>query len=239
MASPSELMDSKSLSSLRLSLLAGLVVFVPGCGATALPQARTLREVPKSAKTLPNVRSATSVDLGRQVARRDATVLVFWSPSCPCVGRYQKRLHTLRNDFATRNVGFFAIASNAGESVAYLREGAQGFSWPLLWDRHGHLAQSLGARSTPTVVILRRSGEVAFRGWIDNEHDTTHPARQAWTRTALNALLAGKLTAPHSTRVYGCAITRDPNAPKPVCGAPKRLQVRAIQRCGGHGGPGT
>ena len=149
-------------------------------------------------------------ELGALVKQHDATVLVWWSSSCPCVTRYQERVEALRDAFPADRVAFAAIASNADDDAAKARAAAaeQGLTLPLIMDPAGGLADHLGVRSTPSVVVLDRGGNVRFKGWIDNERTTEESGRIAYAEEAVRAVLDGKPVPHKASPVYGCRVTR-------------------------------
>lgn len=150
-------------------------------------------------------------------AGRDATVLIFWSAGCPCVRRYQARVDALLDAFPADRVRVIGVASNSGEPLAEVLAAAseRRVRIPIYRDEDGAVAGALGARSTPTVAVLDRGGEVRFLGWLDNERQPGEPGRQPWLERALDGLLAGRLDFAARTPVYGCAITRSLFGPKP------------------------
>jgi peroxiredoxin len=158
------------------------------------------------------------LDLARD---RDATVLVFWSPSCPCVRRYQARIDALLDRYPEARVRVLGVASNAGESLEESRRVAKerGVRIPILRDEGGEIARALGVRSTPTVVVLDRTGAVRFRGWIDNEREPGVDGREPWLERALDGLLAGRADFQTKTPTWGCTITRSlfDDTPRGAC----------------------
>jgi len=112
------------------------------------------------------------VTLWELVNGHDATVLVFWSSTCPCVRRYQERVDGLMDRYPADKVRVVGISSNAGESYEKALKTARerGVRIPIYRDDGGKLARFLGAKSTPTMVVLGSGGEVRFFGWLDNEH---------------------------------------------------------------------
>jgi hypothetical protein len=80
-------------------------------------------------------------------------------------------------------------------------------------DEGGLLARALGARSTPTVVLMRRDGEVLFTGWLDNEHQPQEPGREPWLERALAGFAAHTSFSSRSP-TWGCSITRSLSAPR-------------------------
>ncbi len=158
-------------------------------------------------------------DLAQTARTHSATVLIWWSSRCPCVGRYLDRIADLRDRYAPRGVALVFVASNADDDPATLARHAASAPLPLLHDPHGTLARRLGVVSTPTAVVLTPDGVVAFRGWIDNERLPGAPDRQPWLADALDATLAG---APpqRQTPAWGCMITRSLSEPTD-CGTQK------------------
>jgi len=165
------------------------------------------------------------VSLDELRAGRDATVLVFWSAGCPCVRRYQERVDALLDAYPRDRVQVVALVSNAGESLADdLRVAVErGVRVPIYRDEGGRVARFVGARSTPTVVVLDGKGEVRFLGWIDNERLPGTEGREPWLDRALAGVLAGRDDFRKKTPTYGCIITRSLSEPQtsPCCSAGK------------------
>ena len=141
---------------------------------------------------------------------RDATVLVFWSAGCPCVRRYQERVDALLETYPKDRVQVVALVSNAGETLAEGLKTAveRGVRVPIYRDEGGRVARAMGARSTPTVVVLDKKGDVRFLGWLDNERLPGVEGREPWLDIALTGVLAGRNDFKKKTPTYGCIITR-------------------------------
>ncbi|MDP1829575.1 MAG: redoxin domain-containing protein [Archangium sp.] len=151
------------------------------------------------------------VSVTQLLSRADATVFVFWSAGCPCVRRYQARVDALAAEWSSRGVAVIEVSSNAGESLESLREAERLRSLvrPLWRDEGGLLARQLDARSTPTVVLLRRDGQVLYRGWLDNERQPGEAGREPWLELALQRFVApGGRPALAKSPTWGCTITR-------------------------------
>jgi hypothetical protein len=165
------------------------------------------------------------VSLDELRAGRDATVLVFWSAGCPCVRRYQGRVDALLDAYPADRVLVVALVSNAGESLADDLKTAveRGVRVPIYRDEGGRVARAVGARSTPTVVVLDRKGEVRFLGWLDNERLPGVDGREPWLEEALAGVLAGRNDFKTKTPTYGCVITRSLSEPQtsPCCSTEK------------------
>jgi hypothetical protein len=150
---------------------------------------------------------------------QEATVLVWWSTSCPCVRRYEGRIADVAARYPAERVLVRAVSSNADDDAAEVARVAaeRGFSVPVLQDPGGRLAQALGVKTTPTVVVLDRTGAVRYRGWIDNERLPGEPDRSAWLDDALAGLLAGRTDFETRSPTWGCPITRSLGEQVPEC----------------------
>ena len=139
-----------------------------------------------------------------------ATVLIFWSANCPCVRRYQDRVETLLGQYQAKGVAAFGVSSNADETFAEVKHvaGARGIHLPIMRDEDGLLAQALGVRSTPTVVLLDERGRARFVGWFDNERTPGEPDREPWVELALQGVLENRSDFATRSPVYGCTIAR-------------------------------
>lgn len=159
---------------------------------------------------LSNCQSFVSGNIKPVIPLSKATVLIWWSTSCPCVLRFQSRMHDLQKDYASRSVAVFAVASNADDSFEDIQKVVKerGFKLPMLYDSQGVLAKEIGVYTTPTAVLLDQTGEVKFVGWIDNERLPGVPGRIPYLQNALDQLLDGKVIKTPRAPVYGCRITR-------------------------------
>jgi hypothetical protein len=102
------------------------------------------------------------------------------------------------------------ISSNAGESFADVLRAAKqrGVRIPIFRDESGQVAESVGAHTTPTAVVIDGSGRIRFRGWIDNERLPGDPDRQPWLDRAVVGVLEHRDDFAPQVPIYGCAITR-------------------------------
>ncbi len=146
--------------------------------------------------------------LSEIVSDHDATVLVWWASTCPCVKRYAARVEDLAARHGGERVALYYVASNADDDDEVVREADGRWPLPILRDDGGVLARHLGVISTPTVVVLDRMGQVRFQGWIDNERAPGDPDREAWLEETLGEVLAGAGDGLRRTPVWGCTVTR-------------------------------
>lgn len=176
-----------------------------GCAS----QSQSLRDVRSESLTLTSA-GGEVVPLEELWRGHTATVLVFWSSECPCVRRYQDRVDGLLDRYPTEHLKVVGIASNAGESFEEVLRAAKerGVRIPIFRDEGGRIAEWVGARSTPTAVVIDGTGQVRFRGWIDNERTPGESGREPWLERALAGLLEQRDDFASQVPTYGCTITR-------------------------------
>lgn len=148
-----------------------------------------------------------------------AVVFLFFGADCPISNRYLPEVARLFREYAGRGVVFYAVHSDPSVSPDEVKKHARDFNLPfaVLLDPAQTLARQTGATATPEAVVLSPSGELRYRGRIDDRMVDFGRQRQAPTREdlrqALDAILAGKPIPEPFTKAIGCAIpftaTRD------------------------------
>ena len=179
---------------------------IAGCAAAPA----TIVERPGRAPLSLTAIDGSPVKLDQLWRERKVTVLVFWSGGCPCVRRYQGRVDALLDQYPADSVRVVGVSSNAGESFEDVIRVAKErrVRMPIFRDEGGRVAQAVGARSTPTVVVIDGRGALRFRGWIDNERLPGNPEREPYLERAIRGVLEGRGDFAERSPIYGCAITR-------------------------------
>lgn len=89
-------------------------------------------------------------------------LLEFWATWCtPCVAQ-AKILEPLHRDFESRGVEFVAISLGEDATTVAAYVGRSPFPYEVLLDPQDKLSVSLGIYALPTVMIVDRSGRVAY-----------------------------------------------------------------------------
>jgi len=141
----------------------------------------------------------------------DYWVVTFVSSRCPCSAAHESRIKALAERYKKSKFAFLGVHANADETQEEARahfEKAR-FPFPVLSDRLGQWAHSLGALKTPHAYIINaRSGAIVYQGGVD---DSTHPDRASrfYLSEALEDLSDGKAPRVSQTRALGCQIKRD------------------------------
>ena len=148
-----------------------------------------------------------------------ATVVVFTANHCPYALAWHDRLESVGRDYAARGVSLVQINANdeqrypADSTAASAERVARGeFAGPYLRDLTQDVARTWGARKTPDVYVLDRTGTVVYHGAPDADHgDEAQNAN--WLRAALDDVLAGRPVARPETTPVGCTIKWSKGAP--------------------------
>jgi peroxiredoxin len=190
------------------------------CGMIALTTGLCLAEVeigkPAPDFALPDTNGKTHslADLkGKYV------VLEWYQPDCPFVRAHYRSgiMQALQKEYTAKGVVWLSIDSSApGEQGNYpadklnefaARDGAARTA--LLLDPAGNVGRLYGAQTTPDMYIIDPSGNLMYKGAIDNKRSTDiEDAKTAtnYVKSALDALLNGKPVPTSSTRPYGCSV---------------------------------
>ena len=143
-------------------------------------------------------------------ADKIASVLIFFWQDCPISNGYAPEINRIA---ATRtNFVFYVVQVDPELSVAAAREHARKFDLrvPVLLDPQHRLVRFAKATVTPEVIVFRKSGDVLYRGRIDNLYVALGKKRRVVTEhdllDALDAIAVGKPVKQTETKAVGCLI---------------------------------
>ncbi len=148
-------------------------------------------------------------------------VLIFTCNHCPTAQAYEDRLIKLVKDYQAKSVAIVGITSNdplavrldelgysdLGDTYEETKTRAleRRFNFPYLYDGDTQaMAQAYGPAATPHVYIFDQARKLRYTGRIDNGEDPREITQQE-TRSAIDALLAGRMPNPAKTRIFGCS----------------------------------
>ncbi len=160
--------------------------------------------------------------------RQRVRVFVFLSPECPISNGFTQTLnqltarHTGRVTEADRRVDFFGVVSDPtvtrAAAAKHYREFAGGFT--VLFDASGLLRESLAPTHVPEAFVVGASGELLYRGAIDNSWEDLGrrrpKAERLFLADAIDAALAGRAPAVARTTPVGCVLEPVSRLPGPA-----------------------
>ena len=149
-----------------------------------------------------------------------ASVVFFVATDCPVSNSYAPEIQRVCREYGPRGVECSLIYEDVDThpSTAHLDQlvrthlqeyGYAGFT--AVVDRDRRAATQVKASITPQVFVIDHSGEIRYRGRIDNLYAALGKTRQQVTshdlRDALDAVLAGGKVPHPETEALGCFIT--------------------------------
>ena len=139
-----------------------------------------------------------------------ATAVVFVSTQCPISNKYVPELNRIAGAHKDDAVRIFAVLSDPtltrAAAAQYVKE--YQITYPVLFDASGELARRLAPTQTPEAIVLDATGEVKYRGriddlWVDLRKQKI-AAETHDLNDALTAVAAGKAPQTVKTPVIGC-----------------------------------
>lgn len=139
---------------------------------------------------------------------------VFLSTTCPIANSYIVELNRL-HEALPKNVELFGIVSepNTTRHSAKMHFAEYKAEFPILFDASGLLIGVLKPSHVPEAFVINATGEVAYRGAIDNAYEAVGRRRvnveNHYLEDALKAVAANKRPIVVQTKPVGCALPRD------------------------------
>jgi thiol-disulfide isomerase/thioredoxin len=143
---------------------------------------------------------------------RKGVVLLFLGTECPVSNGYAPELSRLAAAFGRKGVLFLGIHADPDVTGEAARKHAAEYrlSFPIALDPRQELARLVGATVMPQAVLLSPTGEVIYRGRIDDRYSTEgkrrDDPRSRDLEKAIEAVLAGKSPPVRETKAFGCPL---------------------------------
>jgi AhpC/TSA family len=146
-------------------------------------------------------------------------ILEWTNDGCPFVGKHYNsgNMQALQRRYTGEGDVWLTIASSAPGEQGYVTQAEaqadlarwQAAPSDFLLDPDGVVGRLYDARATPHIVVIDRSGRVAYMGAIDDTPSTRLAdikTAKNYLVAALDELAAGKPVAIAATQAYGCSI---------------------------------
>ena len=168
----------------------------------------------------------TGIDVeGKEIKLSDhkgKIVVVEWfSSKCPFCKIHLKEKKTMQNTlakFAGKDVAWIAVDSNVAEIAkpdeikSFAKE--VGVSYPIIIDADGRIGHSFGAKTTPHMFVIDKTGIIAYEGAIDSDPTGKEASATNYVEAALQSLVDGSEVATKYTKSYGCSVKYAPTGDK-------------------------
>jgi hypothetical protein len=145
-----------------------------------------------------------------------AVALVFILPDCPIANSYAPELNRLHDKFGARGIRLLVVHADPAMTPEHAREHAAEYELqpPVVLDPGHEWVRLAGATKTPEAAVFSRSGELLYRGRIDDRFvdlgQRRVEATQRDLREALEAIAAGRPVTQPRTEAVGCFIPELP-----------------------------
>jgi peroxiredoxin len=157
-----------------------------------------------------------SVDLATLLKDGDKIVVLEWfNPDCPFVVKHHDKNPTFKNlheKWKDKGVTFLAINSGAKGEQGHGKdrnvEAKKDFEigYPVLLDESGDVGRAYGAKRTPHMFVIGKTGKIEYAGAIDNNRSADKPGDINYVDQALTELTSGSNVSTKETEAYGCSV---------------------------------
>jgi peroxiredoxin len=153
------------------------------------------------------------------VTGKAGTLVVFTCNHCPFAKGWEERIVDLGNTYSKKGIGVILI--NANDPTKYSEDGlaemqahakARGLLVPYVVDDTSGVARAFGASVTPEAFLFDKSGQLAYHGTVDDNHQDPGKVQKRYLKDALDAVAAGKAPALQETKSLGCGIKFRPTS---------------------------
>jgi len=156
-------------------------------------------------------------------AYKGKTVILEWTNhQCPYVGKHygSGNMQALQKETTDKGIVWLTVISSApgtqghvdGKAADELTRSRKAHPNAVVLDEQGTVGRAYGARATPHMYIVDKSGTLVYAGAIDDK-PTSNKADIAtahnYVRQALADMDKGTPVKTASTRAYGCSIKYD------------------------------
>ncbi|MGH7442762.1 MAG: redoxin domain-containing protein [bacterium] len=189
-------------------------------GLLALP-ALALAAYPPVGSVAPNfVLSSQSGKTVQLYDLRGKLVVLEWTnPGCPFVHKHYDsgNMQRLQRKYTDDGVVWLTIDSSAEgsqgcmdakEARTFIKKRKAAMT-DLLLDPKGKAGREYGAKNTPTMFVINKTGHIVYEGAIDDKPSTDLadiPGARNYVAEALDAVRDGRPVRVTATRAYGCSI---------------------------------
>src|SRR5438874_6725745 len=142
-----------------------------------------------------------------------ASVLFFITSDCPISNSYAPEIQRICSEYGPKKIACSLIYVDPDLTVADVKKHVKEFGYngiPAILDSTQKLVHAAGAKVTPEAAVIGASGQVLYRGRIDNVYASLGKRRPEATekdlRKALDEVLSGKPVSAPQTKAIGCYI---------------------------------
>lgn len=160
---------------------------------------------------------------GKSFALKDfkgKTVVLEWlNFDCPFVKKHygSGNMQKLQAEETKNGTIWLSIVSSAKGKEGYYepkemnarKEKEKGMQTAILYDTDGKVGKAYGAKTTPHMFVIDKTGALVYKGAIDDKPSTEIEdvaTAKNFVKSAIDDLKAGRKIATSDTKSYGCGV---------------------------------
>jgi len=146
-------------------------------------------------------------------------VLEWFNHGCPFVKKHYDsgNMQKLQKEYTGKGVVWVSINSSAPGKQGYAEGAAHAAVFKekkaapsvVLVDSDGTVGHLYGAKTTPDMYVIDKSGKLVYSGAIDSKSTFDAgdiPSSENYVKKALDEVLGGKTVTTTNTKPYGCSV---------------------------------
>ncbi|HYQ56669.1 MAG TPA: redoxin family protein [Draconibacterium sp.] len=149
------------------------------------------------------------------VKKENGLLVMFSCNTCPFVLAWEDRYNEVKEWADNNNVGMIVLNSNYNnrdgvDSYEAMKERAkaEGYNFSYVVDAESKIANAFGGQTTPHVFLFNSDMELAYKGAIDDNYQSSDAVSKYYLKDALVSLGSNSEIAIAETKPTGCSIKR-------------------------------
>ncbi len=147
-----------------------------------------------------------------EIKKHSATVFVFLFADCPACQSYSLTLNQLSRKFESSDIQFYGVFTGDYNTTAEMKDFQKDYkiNFLLLKDPEKKLAKRLSAKVVPEAFVVDETGNILYRGRIDDWMYAVGKKKPAITKhelqDALSSVVSRQAIKIKETKAIGCII---------------------------------
>jgi len=151
----------------------------------------------------------------KDAMKKNGVLIIFSCNTCPYVIKNQQRNNAIAEHALKNDLGVIIINSNEAlrqsedsykSMQIYAKQ--QKYNWHYTVDDNSVIADAYGATRTPEVFLLNATGNIMYKGAIDDNPSDAEDVTRQHLKLAIDDMVNNKKIAVKESKSVGCSIKR-------------------------------
>ncbi len=151
----------------------------------------------------------------KDAMKKNGVLIIFSCNTCPYVIKNQQRNNAIAEHALKNDLGVIIINSNEAlrqsedsykSMQIYAKQ--QKYNWHYTVDDNSVIADAYGATRTPEVFLLNATGNIMYKGAIDDNPSDAENVTRQHLKIAIDEMVNNKKIAVKESKSVGCSIKR-------------------------------